>query len=79
MKRAAITTAWTGTGSSTEDAQRPALSDVYSLGSWTDITGQPAENLHPDPNAFTVEIMCEDAVLAQMDADGVPILWSEDA
>lgn len=80
MKRAQVLTPWIGDGRSADSANRAAVGDAYTLERWTDVTGQPAENLQPDPNLLAVEIVCEDAVLAQIDADpDYEILWSEDA
>lgn len=79
MKRARVLTSWTGDGVTQETATRPALLADYALESCTDVTGQPAENLQPDPNLFAVEIVCDDAVLEAIDADSTYlVLWDED-
>jgi hypothetical protein len=69
MKRARILTPWTGDGQSTTTAYRPLVSDRYPLARCVDVTGQPAENLQPDPNLFVVEAVCEEATLALIEAD----------
>ncbi len=77
MLRAAIVTSWTGSGRA-GDPYRPLAGDLYGLQSWTDVTGQDARYLPPAPNALVIEVECAPEVLAQMDADGVPILWAEE-
>jgi hypothetical protein len=78
MIRVQVLTVWVGSGVSTEDARRPKLGDDYPLRAWQDVTGQPAANLPPDPPLYLVEVVCADAVFAELQAapdyaDG--ILW----
>jgi len=48
--------------------------------SMVDVTGQPAENLYPDPNLYIVEVTCDATTLAAIEADDrFMVLWSEDA
>jgi hypothetical protein len=78
MTRAEIATPWTGTGTQ-DDPNRPQLADDYPLNGWSDVTGQSAENLQPDPNLFVVMVECEDSVLTQIEADPhYAVLWSEE-
>lgn len=45
----------------------------------SDVTGQPSENVTPDPNLVTVLVTCEAAVLEQIEADGVYFIqWAEE-
>ena len=76
MIRAQLVTAWVGSGTDS-DPYRPSIADKFKLDSVTDVTSQAAEQLLPSPNAYTVEVTCDKAVLAQMDTDGVLILWAE--
>lgn len=41
----------------------------YGILSWEDTTGQPSENLSPDPNSYIVFATCDDATLADLEAD----------
>jgi hypothetical protein len=79
MNRAHVVTPWTGNG--TDAARyRPQLAAAYALVSWVDVTGQPAPSIVPSPNLYTVEIVCSDAVLAQIAGDATySIVWSESA
>ncbi|MDX1664836.1 MAG: hypothetical protein R3272_13675 [Candidatus Promineifilaceae bacterium] len=75
MIRAQITTPWTGTGAA-DDENRPHLAGAYALSSWTDVTGQ--QNVVPDPNLYTVEITCTQAVYDAIAADpAYDVLWAE--
>lgn len=76
MTRSEVVTAWVGAGLS-DDLYRPQIADTYTFERWQDVTGQDVSQIQPDPNAYTIEVVCEDSVLQQMDTDGVPILWSE--
>jgi hypothetical protein len=45
---------------------------------WTDVTDQPRANLAPAPNLYIVEVECDAATLAAIEADTrFFILWSE--
>lgn len=75
--KAQILTPWIGTGS-IEDPFRPLLGDVIKC-SWTDVTAQPSERLHPDPNLFVVAVNCSADDLAVVESDGrFFVLWSEE-
>ncbi len=75
MKTARVVTPWAGTGVA-RDPYRPLLQDAYALRSCVDVTGQPAGNLPPAPNLFTVEITCDDAVMTAIQADAnYQVLW----
>lgn len=67
LRRAEVLTPWTGDGSAATPF-RPLLAMRYAVTS-TDITAQPAGSLTPDPNLTVLEIVCEESVLAQIDAD----------
>ena len=89
LVRAAVVTPWyselvtdpetgeTHTATQYGGAYCPAVMVKYSLKSCQDVTSQRAENLIPEPNALTVEVVCEDTVLEQIEGDGYPVLWSE--
>ena len=73
-----VLTAWTGDGLSLESSNRPVIADDYTV-AWTDTTGQPSENLTPNPNMYIVQIECDEATLEAIEADSkYEILWSED-
>ena len=73
MYRVELVSAYIGTGKE-GDAYRPAVGDAHKLAGWTDITGIASENILPDPNAMTLQAICDQATLDKMNADGVPIL-----
>lgn len=63
--RARIVTPWI----SDAEGNRPAFHDAGLMHlSWTDVTDQPAANLMPTPNAYTIEVTC--ATAADLDAIG---------
>lgn len=75
MIRARILTPWGQTGS----IRVPQVALDHAVKSWTDVTGQPAANVPPSPNLFTVEVLCEQAVHDEIAADpAYTILWSEE-
>ncbi len=77
MIRARVLTTWIGTGQA-GNPFRPRLADEYSVATCMDVTGQPAGKLIPNPNLFTVEITCSEAVYGAMAADAnYTVLWSE--
>jgi hypothetical protein len=77
MKRAQVVTPWMGSGTDTA-SYRPQLAADYGLVSWVDATGQAAASIVPNPNLYTVEIVCQDGVLTQIAADAnYSIVWSE--
>lgn len=79
-------TPWdTGTGPGGEDANVPKLSlagIAWEQGDgWSDVTGQPAENITPTPNAFTVEVRVQSESTLDSIAshpDGYVELWREE-
>ena len=72
-----VLTAWTGTGTEA-DANRPKVADDYTIGKWTDTTGQPSQNLQPDPNLYLIEAEADPAVVAAIEADNdYHVFWSE--
>lgn len=74
-QRAAIVTAWTGTGNM-EDPFRPLLSDHFQLDLWSDVSG----NANPEvPDTYTIEVVAEDSVIESISEDSrFSILWTED-
>lgn len=68
---------WAGDGSAAAP-YHPLIWDAYGV-AYTDITGQTPAQLLPDPNAYTVEIICDEATLAQIEADNrFVVLWDEE-
>ncbi len=77
MNIAEIITPWIGSGTSV-DSNRPQLPSDHALIKFEDTTGQPSENLQPDPNLFVVLAEMTDAILADIEADSTyEVLWSE--
>jgi hypothetical protein len=75
MKTAQVITPWTGSGTK-DDPNRPLLADQYTLLKWSDVTGQAAANLPPSPNLYTLEIVCDDAVMTTIQNDpNYQVLW----
>jgi len=67
------------TGTLALTGNRPQLADDYSLKSFEDVTRQPALNLVPDPNEYTIEIVCTEAVLDAIEGDATYFVsWSEE-
>lgn len=64
--RASILTGWSEIG---PRRFRPAVVDDHHLSDWTDVTGQPFENLIPAPNLCVVEALVDEATLDAIEAD----------
>lgn len=76
MFLAQVTTSWVDL---TPTHRGIRLEADHGLADWTDVTGQPAENITPIPNALTVEVICNQAMLDAMEADSNCVgLWSEE-
>lgn len=74
MIRARILTPWVQVAG----VNQPQLPLDHALTAWQDVTGQPAANLLPAPNLFTVEVLCTQAAYDAIAADAnYTILWSE--
>ncbi len=81
MTLARIVSPWTGNGTQ-GNAFRPQLLDDHPLpagATCDDVTGQPAANLPPSPNLFTVEAANYPAAwLTAVEADSTyTVLWSQ--
>lgn len=74
--KAQFVTEWTGDGTE-ENPNHPTIDDVPGNKSWTDITGQPAQNLHPAPNVYVVEVTAEEAVLDAIADAGHTEIWRD--
>lgn len=76
--KAHVLTPWT---QDEDGGNHPLLDDVLAMHkgwSWRDVTAQPAENLSPDPNLYVIELICDAATLAEIEADSrFYVLWSE--
>lgn len=56
----------------------PILSTEYPLACWSDVTGQAAENLLPEPNLFAIQAQAVEETFAAIQADPrYLILWSK--
>ena len=77
--RAEIITPWIGDGLDTDTARRPKLLDDYpAITRYSDVTGQPAPNLHPDPNLYTINCELDQATLDAIELDtGYVVGWVE--
>ena len=73
--QALVTTAWTADATS----NRPAFHDDYPSASWSDVTGQPVENIVPAPNLCNIVIECDLTTLNTIEADvNYLVIWSEE-
>jgi len=62
-----------------DGTNRPRLTKDYRLVSAVDTTGQPVENLVPDPNQSIWYIVCEEAMLDLIEADNnYLVLWAKE-
>jgi len=74
MKHAMVAVPRVGTGTNADPYRCPL--EV----SWQDVTGQPVPQIIAGQQAYTVEVLCEDAELAAIRADGrYAVLWDVDA
>ncbi len=77
MYRARIVTQWIP-----EDISRgnhPRLDGDHVLESWSDVTAQDVSVISPDPNAYTIEVVCDDVALEAFgDDDNCVLMWSEE-
>ena len=74
MVKAEVITNWT----IHESANQPQLPLDYTLLGWVDTTGQQIP-VPKAPNVLVIEILAEDAVMAQIEVDlGELVLWSEE-
>jgi hypothetical protein len=79
LVRICVATPWIGSGSSTSDAYRPQLADIYDLESWEDKTCQDVKNIAPQPNAFNIEAVVDSQLVSVIDSDPrFVVWWSED-
>ena len=77
MYTAEVTTQWT---TDADGANVPALAALLQAGdSCEDVSGQPAQNITPDPNVTVWRVHCSGATLAAIEADvDHEVLWSEE-
>ena len=63
-----------------DGANVPALAALLQAGdSCEDVSGQPAQNIMPDPNITVWRVHCAAATLAAIEADpDHEVLWSEE-
>jgi hypothetical protein len=65
---AEILSPWAGDGSElTPNA--PQLGTDHAIDSFSDVTGTPSANLHPDPSFVQVKAVSDDLVMAAIEAD----------
>jgi hypothetical protein len=77
--RAQVLTPYIGDGLTAQTAFRPLLADAYAVGECIDATDAPAQNIITAPNLLAVDVTCDAATLAAIEADGrFLILWSDD-
>jgi hypothetical protein len=67
--KARVTTPWVGRGTFT-DPYRPAISALFTLGSWQDVTGA----IPSATGTFDVEAIAAEAVISQIEAAGYPVV-----
>ena len=62
-----------------DNTNQPQLPLDHPVLAWQDVTGQPAENIVPDPNTYTIEVTCDQATLDAISADAAYfVLTSEE-
>jgi hypothetical protein len=60
-------------------SDHPQLADDHTLKYWEDVTAQPRSRIVPDPNEYTIEIVCTEAVLDAIEGDATYFVsWSEE-
>ena len=68
LATADFATAWIGDGTES-NPNTPSFSSATGLSyKYEDITGQPTENLSPNPNVFVARITADESVLDALDA-----------
>jgi hypothetical protein len=67
--RARITTTWVGTGTFA-DPYRPAISALFNLCRWQDMTGATPSAT----GTFDVEAVAADTVIGEIEAAGYPVV-----
>lgn len=71
-------TAWVLNSSEDGNFLEPALAVDHKLLSWSDVTGQSAANLLPDPNLFAIQAQADEETFAAIQADTrYLVLWSK--
>ena len=77
MFRARVVTQWVP--ATAERGNHPRLDDDHNVESWSDATGQNVDVISPDPNAYTLEVICDEATLDAIEADdNCVVMWSEE-
>ena len=77
MYNARVVTQWVA--ATTERGNHPRIDDDHNLYSWSDVTGQSVDVISPDPNAYTVEVVCDEVTLDALEADdNCVVMWSEE-
>ena len=73
-----IITPFIGDGSTIENANRPQLGDDYATIRWSDITGTPSAQLAPSPNMYVLRAEVTEAILSDIESDGVYLVLSSE-
>jgi hypothetical protein len=68
MIRAVLLSPWVGDGLTLATARRPQFQDDFPGVAWVDVTGQAAPNLPTAPNLVGIEIRCDAATFAAIEA-----------
>jgi hypothetical protein len=76
--RAEILTPWHEYTEEGTTFRSPLVSVEYQIRKYQDITGQPSENMLPDPNIFSALIECDETVLAAIALDTRFFVVTED-
>jgi len=86
MNKIKVTTGWLLKDDAADPPQlnRPEVIDDYPLQagivvSWGNATMQPIENIPPSPNMYVIEMKCDDATLALIEADPKYIVLTVEA
>ena len=77
MYTARVVTSWVPATASR--GNHPRLDDDHNIYSWSDVTGQDASVISPEPNAYTIDIVCDDIALEAINNDvNCAVMWSEE-
>ena len=67
---------WTGDGLALATGFRPLVATAHVLEEWEDITGQPTEELAPDPNLMVARVRAQTAVATAIKANAQLVVLS---
>lgn len=78
LQRAEILTPWLEVTDEGEISRWPLVTSEFALRSWTDITGQDAANLPPEPNLVALLVTADETVINAIKLDARFFVLNED-